>query len=128
MTSGGGTASYCTAGTYSGAGRAQAWKPERAHHDSVTGRCVLKMDHYCVWLINCVGLLNYKAFLTFLLWAFLGSSLCSLLLALSFVRLFRDGAEAALLNLCALPRRNSPSLCPTIPPSNFTEIRGKIDK
>ena len=24
----------------------QAWKPERAHHDSVLGRCVLKMDHY----------------------------------------------------------------------------------
>ena len=26
---------------------AQAWKPERAHHDSITGRCVLRMDHYC---------------------------------------------------------------------------------
>ena len=26
---------------------AQAWKPERAHHDSMAGRCVLRMDHYC---------------------------------------------------------------------------------
>ena len=25
---------------------AQAWKPERAHHDSMLGRCVLRMDHY----------------------------------------------------------------------------------
>ena len=25
---------------------AQAWKPERAHHDSALGRCVLRMDHY----------------------------------------------------------------------------------
>ena len=39
----------------------QAWKPERAHHCSVTGCCVLRMDHYCVWVLNCVGLLNYKA-------------------------------------------------------------------
>jgi hypothetical protein len=27
--------------------RVQAWKPERAHHDSISGRCVLRMDHYC---------------------------------------------------------------------------------
>ncbi len=39
----------------------QAWKPERAHHCSVTGCCVLRMDHYCIWVLNCVGLLNYKA-------------------------------------------------------------------
>ena len=25
----------------------QGWKPERTHHDSMAGRCVLKMDHYC---------------------------------------------------------------------------------
>lgn len=40
--------------------RCQAWKPERAHHCSVSGRCILKMDHYCIWVVNCVGLLNYK--------------------------------------------------------------------
>ena len=39
----------------------QAWKPERSHHCSVLGRCILRMDHYCIWLVNTVGLLNYKA-------------------------------------------------------------------
>jgi hypothetical protein len=29
--------------------KCKAWKPPRAHHDSMTGRCVLRMDHYCMW-------------------------------------------------------------------------------
>ncbi|EAU93074.2 hypothetical protein CC1G_06794 [Coprinopsis cinerea okayama7 len=42
-------------------------KPERAHHCSVCGRCVLKMDHHCPWLgSNCVGHRTYPAFVHFL--------------------------------------------------------------
>lgn len=52
--------------------KCQGWKPPRSHHCSVTRQCVLKMDHYCVWVGNTVGLLNYKAFVLFLFWAFLG--------------------------------------------------------
>ena len=58
----------------------QAWKPDRAHHCGVTGRCVLKMDHYCVWVATCVGLLNYKPFLLFLAYTCAACSLgCALL-------------------------------------------------
>lgn len=53
--------------------RCQAWKPERSHHCSVSGHCVLKMDHYCIWIVNCVGLLNYKFFMLFLFYSFLSS-------------------------------------------------------
>ncbi|KZS96069.1 zf-DHHC-domain-containing protein [Sistotremastrum niveocremeum HHB9708] len=42
-------------------------KPERAHHCTSCGRCVLRMDHHCPWLAHkCVGFRTYGAFLTFL--------------------------------------------------------------
>ncbi|XP_042031238.1 probable protein S-acyltransferase 16 [Salvia splendens] len=38
------------------------YKPPRAHHCRIcnTNRCVLRMDHHCIWMNNCVGHGNYK--------------------------------------------------------------------
>jgi hypothetical protein len=44
-------------------------KPERCHHCRQCGKCILRMDHHCNWLYNCIGYTNYKYFLVFLMYA-----------------------------------------------------------
>lgn len=47
-------------------------KPLRAHHCSICEKCVLKMDHHCPWINNCLGFRNHAYFLLFLLYLELG--------------------------------------------------------
>ncbi|XP_047334478.1 probable protein S-acyltransferase 16 [Impatiens glandulifera] len=55
------------------------YKPPRAHHCRVCKRCVLRMDHHCIWMNNCVGHANYKIFFVFVLYA-MSASVYSLVL------------------------------------------------
>lgn len=62
-----------------------AYKPPRAHHDSVTGRCIVKFDHYCPWVNNSVGVRNHKHFLLFIGYTAAASAGSMLLVFLSIV-------------------------------------------
>ncbi|KAL6609219.1 zf-DHHC-domain-containing protein [Neocallimastix sp. 'constans'] len=59
----------------------QSYKPPRAHHCSICKHCILKFDHHCIWINNCVGHRNLPFFIRFLFYI-------SLLFTISFVLLF----------------------------------------
>ncbi|CAF1030403.1 unnamed protein product [Adineta steineri] len=68
----------------------QCIKPDRAHHCSVCGKCVLRYDHHCPWTNSCISYGNYKFFVLFLGWALI---FCSYVAATSleyFILFWQD--------------------------------------
>ena len=49
------------------------FKPLRAHHCSICNICILRMDHHCPWISNCIGQNNQRFFILFLVYAQLGT-------------------------------------------------------
>jgi len=49
------------------------FKPLRAHHCSICDSCVLRMDHHCPWINNCVGHYNQRYFLLMIFYMLIGT-------------------------------------------------------
>lgn len=49
--------------------KCQTARPERAHHCHICQVCVLRMDHHCPWIRNCVGFNNHKFFILLVVYA-----------------------------------------------------------
>ncbi|KAK3870744.1 hypothetical protein Pcinc_024050 [Petrolisthes cinctipes] len=64
-------------------GTCEGYKAPRTHHCRKCGCCVMKMDHHCPWINNCVGHRNHASFTFFLLFAVLGCAQATGILSLS---------------------------------------------
>lgn len=54
--------------SYCGKDDCSNFRPPRSHHCKRCKQCVERMDHHCIWMNNCIGLGNHKAFFLFLVY------------------------------------------------------------
>jgi hypothetical protein len=74
-------------------------RPERSHHCSTCKQCILKMDHHCPWIANCVGFNNQKSFYLFLFYATFGDLIAFICLLEKIIY------DPAFVNMILFPRR-----------------------
>lgn len=79
------------------------YKPDRSHHCRICGRCVLRMDHHCPWIANCVGWNNYKYFLLMLFYALLETGFVLGAMLPRFVHVFRPVVDVGYFFRMDLP-------------------------
>jgi len=79
-------------------------KPLRTHHCSTCGRCVLRMDHHCKWLANCVGQRNLKFFLNFVFYMGVFCLYSFVIFVIQVIEIFGENPELkspkTILKLC----------------------------
>jgi len=76
--------------------RCRIIKPSKASHCSTCARCILKQDHHCPWVNNCVAIFNQKYFLLFLFYTALCCFYSGVLLICRFISCTRN------LRMCSI--------------------------
>lgn len=78
------------------------YKPDRCHHCRVCRMCILKMDHHCPWIYNCVGFRNHKYFFLLLFYATIDCWIIALTMAGSLTEALDDPTTRFFTMFCLL--------------------------
>jgi len=62
----------------------QTYKPPHSHHCRICNRCISRMDHHCPWMNNCVGAYNFKHFILFLCYTWIGCAFSLMVFSLNY--------------------------------------------
>lgn len=65
-------------------------RPPRCHHCSTCNRCVLQMDHHCIWMNTCIGYGNYRNFLLTIAYVMLACIYGTIMLVFPFRELLQE--------------------------------------
>lgn len=75
------------------------YKPDRCHHCRVCKTCVLKMDHHCPWIYNCVGLKNHKHFFLLLFYVTITALYVAITMAWTVYEVVVSQSDPSLVDL-----------------------------
>ncbi|KAJ9462683.1 Palmitoyltransferase PFA4 [Diplonema papillatum] len=67
------------------------YKPTRAHHCRRCKVCVLRYDHHCPWVGQCIGLRNHKLFIMFTMYVAIG---CALYIGAAFPAMLKVQSDS----------------------------------
>lgn len=70
--------------THSMCSHCQTYKPPLSHHCRICNRCISRMDHHCPWMNNCVGAYNFKHFILFLCYTWIGCAFALIVFSLNY--------------------------------------------
>lgn len=93
------------------------FKPDRSHHCSMCGRCVLRMDHHCPWVSNCIGWNNYKYFMLMIFYGLLDNLIILIVMFPNVIDTFRPVVQLGSFLMVDLPIFFAYCLCAFIFPN-----------